>query len=144
MNGATQYWKWPGTWQRAVALLLLMALTGALGAQGLPTISGKELHRRLQGSGPPLVLDVRTATEYAAGHIPGAINIPHGQLVSRLAQLAPYRHREIVVHCETGPRASFARSVLAGGGFSRLTDLQGHMAAWRAAQLPVVPVVVLP
>lgn len=58
------------------------------GADGVTQkISPRELMRRLAGDNPPVVIDVRDPEEYAAGHVPGAINVPLTELEARLSEL---------------------------------------------------------
>ena len=101
------------------------------------TITGAELAARLDGDDAPLVLDVRTEDEFAEGHIPGAVNIPHTELAARLLELPDDRSAEIVVHCRSGKRAKTAEAILLGAGYQRVTDLEGHMLGWAEAGLPV-------
>lgn len=84
-----------------------------------------------------LVLDVRTAEEYAAGHVPGARNIAHELLPARLAELADARDRDIVVYCRSGRRSAIALETLRAAGFARIAQLEGDFLAWEAAQRPV-------
>ncbi len=81
----------------------------------------------------PLVLDVRTPEEFAQGHVPGAINIPHDQVASRQAELDA--EREIVVYCRSGKRAGMAIEQLEGAGF-RVAHLEGDMLGWVEAGHP--------
>jgi len=83
------------------------------------------------------VLDVRTAAEYAEGHVPGAQNIPHTELAARVAELDGARARDIVVYCRSGTRAAQALTVLEGAGFKRLFHLQGDYQRWAEAGRPV-------
>jgi rhodanese-related sulfurtransferase len=108
-------------------------------AEGGRTISADALESRLGTDDAPLVLDVRTEREYGAGHIPGAVNIPHDELPDRLDELPADRDTEIVVHCQTGKRAGIAERVLAQAGYGRVRDLDGHWAAWSAEGLPTEP-----
>ena len=85
----------------------------------------------------PLFLDVRSTSEFATGHVPGAINIPHGELAKRLDDLEAQRDREIVLYCERGVRAEIAADVLAQAGFRSLAHLEGDMSAWRQERLPM-------
>ncbi len=62
------------------------------------------------------LLDVRTATEFAAGHIPGAINVPVDELRSRLTEVP--RHRPVVAYCQVGQRGYLATRILLSAGFS--------------------------
>ncbi len=84
----------------------------------------------------PLLLDVRSAAEFAGGHIPGSVNIPHDQLAARIGEIAMHRERGVVVYCERGGRAVAAASVLAAERFTSIQHMQGDMSGWRAAGLP--------
>ncbi len=77
----------------------------------------------------PLVLDVRTPGEHAAGAPPGAINIPLGELRSRLHELP--RDREIWVHCGVGQRSYYAQRILTQRGY-RARNLSGGYSSWLA------------
>jgi rhodanese-related sulfurtransferase len=68
------------------------------------------------GGRGPFVLDVRTPQEYAAGHIPGAVNVPVDELRSRLGELP--RDREIAVYCQVGQRGYLATRILRQSGFA--------------------------
>jgi rhodanese-related sulfurtransferase len=76
------------------------------------------------------VLDVRTAEEFAAGHVPGARNIPVAELETRIAELAAARDRDLVVYCRTGRRSLTALEILKANGFQRLLHLEGDMQGW--------------
>jgi rhodanese-related sulfurtransferase len=104
---------------------------------GAKTIAPAALAQRIAAGDAPVVLDVRTPEEYAAGHIPGAVNIPHDQLESRVGELGADPGAEIVVHCQSGRRASMAEGVLHDAGFTNVVDLEGHMAAWKDGGHPV-------
>ena len=83
---------------------------------------------------PPTVLDVRTEKEWAAGHVPGSLNIPLNHLRERLEELPT--DKPVVVHCEGGYRSSIAASLLAGAGRTNVFDLVGGFKAWAASKLP--------
>jgi rhodanese-related sulfurtransferase len=70
----------------------------------METVAGGELLRRVK-SGEVTVLDVRPSEEYRAGHIPGAVSIPLGELKARFKELP--RNREVVAYCR-GPYCVFA------------------------------------
>jgi rhodanese-related sulfurtransferase len=76
----------------------------------------------------PLVLDVRTPTEWDNGHIEGSRNMPLNQLSSRLDELPG--DRPIVVHCAGGYRSTIAVSLLQNQGFENVFDLVGGYKAW--------------
>ncbi len=114
-----------------VIALVALTLAGGLARAG-DTIAPAELANRIDTHNAPLILDVRTPGEYAAGHIPGAVNIPHTELSGRISELESNRNEEIVVHCQSGPRAGIAQSILSRAGFTKIRELQGHMQQWKA------------
>lgn len=85
-----------------------------------------------------VVVDVREATEYAQGHIADAKHIPLAQLGERLKELARYKEKPVLVHCQGGVRSAKACDLLAKQGFTKLYNLQGGINAWQQAKLPVV------
>lgn len=99
---------------------------------GVPLITGDELIERIDAGDAPIILDVRTAEEYAEGHVPGAINISHDELAERLAEIESARGVELVVYCRSGRRAGIAEALLAEQGFTNLEHLEGDMLAWMA------------
>lgn len=119
----------------AIALLLAAPLACFRGAEET-TISQRELADRIGTRGAPLILDVRTRSEFESGHVPGAINIPHSDLPRRLGELGVGGDQEIVVYCEGGGRAMQAASELRRAGFSSVLHLQGDMSAWRKSRHP--------
>lgn len=74
------------------------------------------------------VVDVRNPGEAAAGMIPGAVNIPVGQLPGRVGELDPAA--PTVVYCAGGYRSSVAASVLRRNGFTDVSDILGGYNAW--------------
>jgi rhodanese-related sulfurtransferase len=77
-----------------------------------------------------VILDVRRPDEYEAGHVPGAINIPHDEIAARLAELEASKDKPIVAYCGSGRRAAIALAVLHEAGFARLLHLTGDMPGW--------------
>ena len=69
-----------------------------------------------------VLLDVRTAEEYAEGHLPGARNIPVQELATRLDELGP-RETRVAVYCHSGRRSAAAEALLRANAFERVTDL---------------------
>jgi rhodanese-related sulfurtransferase len=112
------------------------AARGYLGdVAALEPVARDELARRLR-DGQVLVLDVRPGAEYAAGHIPGAVSMPHDQLAARLAELP--QEADIVAYCR-GRYCVFAPDavrLLRARGFSA-RPLEGGLPDWRDAGLPV-------
>ena len=106
-----------------------------LGADGVESIGRDELLHRV-ASGRVTVLDVRPAGEYAAGHLPGAVNIPVDELAERIRELPA--DAEVVAYCR-GPYCVFAHDAV------RLLQRHGHRATrlvdgvieWRLAGKPI-------
>ncbi len=105
----------------AAVLLTLKVVSGRRG-----DVQGEEA-RKLVAGGARL-LDVRTSREFAAGHLPGAINIPLGELDARLHSLGP-KDRPIVAYCQSGQRSGLAKRLLTANGFSAVHNL-GAMSSW--------------
>ncbi|MDP1569492.1 MAG: metalloregulator ArsR/SmtB family transcription factor [Vicinamibacterales bacterium] len=102
---------------------------------GMEPVSREELLQRTR-DGLVTVLDVRPADEFAAGHVPGAVNIPLGELEARLAGLDP--DREVVAYCR-GPWCvlSFeAVAALRARGYTA-RRLEDGLPEWQAAGLPL-------
>jgi rhodanese-related sulfurtransferase/glyoxylase-like metal-dependent hydrolase (beta-lactamase superfamily II) len=99
-------------------------------------ISAPMVREELEGADAPFLLDVRNPREWTAKHIEGSVNIPLNHLQERIAEVP--RDRRVAVHCAGGYRSSIAASILHQYGITRLMEMAGGLAAWDAAQLPVV------
>jgi rhodanese-related sulfurtransferase len=102
----------------------------------LSEIDPIELKRRLGKGDKPLILDVRERWEIAAASIAGTLNIPMGDLPSRLSELDP--DREIIVMCHHGVRSAQVARYLAHNGFEHVLNLTGGIDAWSEID-PSVP-----
>jgi phage shock protein E len=119
------------------AALLWLAVAAA-DSPPVKSIDAAELLAREAAGDPALaVLDVRTPAEFAEGHVPGAINVPHDQVEARLDELAALRDKDVVVYCKSGRRAALALEVLDKHGYTKLRHLDGDMQGWSAAGRPV-------
>ena len=121
------------------AALLCVALAGPgliTHAQAMQTISNEQLMSRIDKGTAPLILDVRSPREFADGHVPGAINIPHTALADRLKELTQHKGQDVAVYCEAGVRAAVAGEILENSGFENVLHLEGDMRAWRSKRLP--------
>ena len=107
------------------------------GKEGMEPVNRDSLIQRVK-EGTVIVLDVRPAEEYQAGHIPGAISIPLKELEQRLSELP--RDQEIAAYCR-GPYcvlAVQAVQVLRSKGFHAFRMEEG-VQDWRARGFPVTP-----
>lgn len=108
-------------------------------AGDVPEITAQQLHLKLTG-GPsaPQVLDVRTAFEWGESRIAGSINCPVTELKFRLKSLKLDKTRPVVAICGHAIRSIPAVRLLREEAFTDVCQLQGGMAAWNGAGLPVV------
>jgi len=80
-----------------------------------------------------LLLDVRTVTEFEAGHIESAINIPIDEIRQRLDELP--RDKKIYIYCQAGLRGYLAHRILRQNGFDEVFNLSGGYVSWEACHL---------
>jgi rhodanese-related sulfurtransferase len=99
----------------------------------VPEIDVTELARRHADGA--FVLDVRQPDEYEAGHVPGAVLVPLGDLSDRRGEIPG--DRPLLVICKSGGRSAKAVEVLAGAGYDA-TNVAGGTMAWIDAGHPVV------
>jgi rhodanese-related sulfurtransferase len=84
-----------------------------------------------------VVLDVREASETAAGKISKAIQIPVGAVKARISELEKHKDKTLLVYCKTGTRAGGACKELGQHGFDKVYNLNGGLQAWQEAHLPI-------
>ena len=87
-----------------------------------------------------VLLDVREPQEFAAGHLPGAINIPRGLLEFQLSGTPALGARDLraVLYCKTSGRAALAAQTMQAMGYLNVQSIAGGYDAWLAAGQPVV------
>jgi rhodanese-related sulfurtransferase len=114
-------------------LLLVLTVYRPGGSRSVTTAQATMLINRENAQ----LLDVREASDYVAGHPADARNIPVGSLDERVDELAPFKDTPVILICQSGTRSSAACSKLAKLGFSKLHSLEGGVAAWVEAGLPL-------
>ena len=129
-----------------LALVALFVVSGAMliypelarlgfsgGGQQLGTLDAT----RLMNQNHSLVLDVRDAKEFAEGRLPRSKHIPLAELEGRVAEIAKYKEKPVLLTCRTGARSAGGARALKKAGFTQVFQLKGGLAAWREAGLPV-------
>jgi len=107
---------------RDVAMMAGMVAANAW--RGLsPGVGPLAAFAELDAPAPPLLIDVRSPREYAAGQLDGAVNIPWEELRGRLDEVP--RDRPVIVHCNAGYRSYCAQQVLRAHGYDNVRNLQG-------------------
>jgi rhodanese-related sulfurtransferase len=102
-------------------------------------VEAEDLAARLQQEPKPIVVDVREPDEFAGelGHLRGARNLPLGALMQRIAELAPFKERQMVLNCRTQMRSAKGASILKDAGFANVAVLRGGMAEWARRRFPI-------
>jgi rhodanese-related sulfurtransferase len=113
-------------------------------------VSGYEFHSRktsFAAIGPQdvirlmnqhaLVLDLRPAEAFAAGHLAGARNFAPDQILKAGETLKKYKEKPLVVYDESGSLSASAARQLAAQGFTKAFNLRGGLVAWRSENLPL-------
>jgi len=126
-------------WELVLALVVVLALLVKTsfpgGAGGNSVDPGDATH--LINRDDALVIDTRTASEYADGHIINAIHAPIDQIKSQLDKLSKHRDKPIIVACQSGSRSATACRELRKAGFEKVYNLKGGLLAWKNANLPL-------
>ena len=84
-----------------------------------------------------VVLDLRDAAEYKAGHITNARHIPEGEVEARMKELEKLKSKPIIVSCARGNRSMNVANRLRALGFGEVFSLRGGIAAWQQANMPL-------
>ena len=138
LDGGTQAW-------RAAGLSLDTGLPEARPAaydaarSGSTLVSPVDLQARLAGDAAPTVIFVGSSAEFSSGHVAGARWLPRGWLELRVDEIAPGRASPLAVTCADGLSSVLAAATLKTLGYADVAVLEGGMAAWRDAGLPLEP-----
>ena len=105
------------------------------------TISMEEYRKVVANPGGILIVDVREPQEFAAGHVPGAINIPRGVLEFKIWHQVGYptdtrMDQPMVLQCQSGNRASLAAQTLLEMGFTHISAVVMNLNDWHKAGHP--------
>ena len=109
-----------------VAMLLLCACgTPSGGTAAYRRVSADEAARMMKIERDYIILDVRTAEEFADGHIPGAVNIPNEEIGTAEIAKLPNKSQLILVYCKSGRRSKLAAEKLAKLGYTNIVEFGG-------------------
>jgi len=120
--------------------VIAMTFTMACHSEPSDTITPEVLSAITQQA---LIVDVRTPEEFADGHYPGAINIPHETILDGLNQLGVSQETPVILYCRSGNRSGQAELALKSNGFSHANNAGGLeallSATAKAASVPGSP-----
>ena len=120
----------------SMLLMLIYVVAFTERTKGGKPISATELVSLMNAEQAQLV-DVRASAYFQAGHVHGAMNIPHTKMASRGSELTKHRSKVIVLTDQMGQHAGGAGKILTKEGFN-VRRLSGGMAEWQGQNLPVV------
>lgn len=121
-----------------VSVLMLLIYTFAFTEQRK---AGKQLSvhelTRLLNQDQAVLIDLRDAKDFGAGHITGALNVPFGKVDERMAEFEKYREQDIVLVDKLGQHSASTGRKLRRAGF-QVQRLRGGMSEWQQQSLPLV------
>jgi rhodanese-related sulfurtransferase len=115
------------------AMLLYPMLKRRAGGAGVDPTRATQMMNREHAH----LIDVRSAEDFAKGHVAQAKNIPLDQLSNRAGDVGN-KDKPVIVMCATGQTSAKAASALRSAGFSNVVTLVGGLGAWQSAGLPTV------
>jgi phage shock protein E len=120
-----------------VAGIAVFGLTQQTTETATPVISQEEVLELIDAEDEILILDVRTPAEFDDGRVPGAVLIPHTEVMDRIEEIIEFLDKPVVVYCQAGGRAGRAENDLREAGFTNILHLEGDMRAWKANARPL-------
>jgi rhodanese-related sulfurtransferase len=122
----------------AAAILAIVAIVIELRQRALGSSSIAPADAvRLVNSGA-LVVDLRDAKDFEAGHIIEARHVPAAEVATRADSLKKYKDKPVLVYCDNGMASSAGTRALQAQGFAKVVALRGGLQAWRQDNLPLV------
>ncbi|MFN6140076.1 MAG: rhodanese-like domain-containing protein [Planctomycetota bacterium] len=95
-----------------------------------------ELRQKLDSPNPPVLIDVREESEYAAGHVPGSVHLSKGIIERDIESMFPDPNTELYLLCGGGFRSALAADNLQKMGYLRVTSVDGGWRAWTTSGYP--------
>jgi len=139
-------------WSRMYIVAALVVFTGCATTQSVPLTSAQmvtnakavvpeltiaQTKTNIDKGLYKVILDVRDANEFRAGHVPGAINISRGLLEFQITGKVADKSTPILVYCKTGGRGALAGQTLQGMGYTNVSNMDGGWVGWEKAGYPV-------
>jgi len=131
MEFIQQDWNW--AWAALAAVSGTMLFVTSLRSSGISPAQATALINREDA----LVIDVREAAEFSAGHLLNARHIPLAELEKRVGELEKFRDKPVILNCASGSRSASACAILRKAGFASVHNLDGGIAAWEKAGMPI-------
>ena len=119
-----------------VLVMLIKAELDYQSSKGL-LISASMAIRVLNNNNDALIIDIRSVAEYKNGHIKGAKNIPLNEFASGIDSFSKFKDKPVLIYCNSGNTATRAIKLLKKAGFEKINNLEGGIAAWKEANMPL-------
>ncbi len=101
--------------------------------EDIPTVK-----KRLDSPEKPVLVDVREDSEWARGHVPGAIHLGRGVIERDIERAIPDKNTQLVLYCGGGFRSALAADNLQKMGYRNVISMDGGWRGWTEAGLPVI------
>ena len=119
-----------------VLIMLIKAELDHQSSKGL-FISPATAIRLMNNHEDALIIDIRTSAEYEKGHIKGAKNIPLSEMASGIDKYSSDKNKAVLLYCNAGNTTTRAIKLLKKAGFENINNLEGGIAAWKEANMPL-------
>ncbi len=93
--------------------------------------------RLMNNHSDAMILDIRTAADFKSSHIKGAKNVPLSDFASSVDGLSGDRGEPVLIYCNSGNTVTRAIKLLKKAGFEKVNNLEGGIAAWKEANMPL-------
>ena len=104
---------------------------------GITEVTVEQVKKDMDAGKEFVLLDVRDPDEYAAGHLPKAVNISRGKLEFMIGRLYPNKDTEMVLYCRTGARSALCTKTLMDMGYKNVKNFNGAFKAWGESGYPI-------
>jgi rhodanese-related sulfurtransferase len=104
---------------------------------GIKTVSAADVKAAIDKKEKAVYLDVRDPGEYAAGHLPGAVNVSRGTLEFNIWKAIPDQNAKVIVYCKTAGRSTLATKTLNDLGYKNAVLMDAQFEDWIKAGYPV-------
>ncbi|MCK4674315.1 MAG: rhodanese-like domain-containing protein [Gammaproteobacteria bacterium] len=119
-----------------VLVLLIKAELDHQANKGL-LLSPASAIRLINNHDDALIIDIRAVAEYKKGHIKGAKNTPLSDFASAIEAYSDYKNKPVLLYCNSGSTTGRAIKLLKKAGYEKINNLEGGVAAWKEANMPL-------
>jgi len=121
-------------------ILILVSVTLSCAGKGTSHMTQDQLLAAIDQGTAPMIVDVRSQSEYESGHVPSAQHLPFYAMWSHHDEMEAKPEDPIVLYCEHGPRAWIGKFALWTVGYKNVVYLEDHMSGWKEQGLPTVKI----